>query len=79
MAGIEKLIQKMKNQPHGIILEEADRVLRHYGYQCKRMESSHRQYINSYGDVITIVAKGQLKKAYVTAILERISEIKQED
>jgi predicted RNA binding protein YcfA (HicA-like mRNA interferase family) len=74
MAGIKKLVQKMKNQPHGIILEEADRVLRHYGYQCKRQESSHRQYINSNGDVITIVAKGQIKKAYITAILERIGE-----
>ena len=66
----------MKNQPHGIILEEADRVLSHYGYQCKRMEGSHRQYINSNGDVITVVAKGQLKKAYITAILERIGEDK---
>ena len=75
MATIKKLIQKMKNQSHGIILEEADRVLRHYGYRCKRMESSHRQYINPTGDVITIVAKGQLKKAYITAILERIGEI----
>jgi len=74
MASIEKLIQKMKNQPHGIILSEADRVLRHYGYQCKRTESSHRQYINSTGDVITVVAKGQIKKAYITAILDRIGE-----
>ena len=74
MAGIKKLVQKMKNQPHGIILEEADRVLRHYGYQCKRMEGSHRQYINANGNVITIVAKGQLKKAYIDAILERIGE-----
>jgi predicted RNA binding protein YcfA (HicA-like mRNA interferase family) len=74
MAGIKKLVQKMKDQPHGIILEEADRVLRHYGYQCKRTEGSHRQYINLNGDVITIVAKGQIKKAYITAILERIGE-----
>jgi len=76
MASIEKLIRKMKNQPHGIILEEADRVLRHYGYACKRMEGSHRQYINATGEVITIVAKGQIKKAYITAILERIGEKK---
>ena len=34
------------------------------------------EYINSNGDVITIVAKGQLKKAYITAILERIGEDK---
>ncbi|MCL2557914.1 MAG: type II toxin-antitoxin system HicA family toxin [Treponema sp.] len=74
MAGIEKLVRKMKNQPHGIILDEADRVLRHYGYSCKRMEGSHRQYINANGDVITIAAKGQLKKAYVMAILQRIGE-----
>ena len=74
MAGIKKLVEKMKNQPHGIILKEADRVLRHHGYDCKRTEGSHRQYINANGDVITIVAKGQLKKAYVTAILERIGE-----
>ena len=74
MAGIKKLVQKMKNQPHGIILDEADRVLRHYGYNCKRTEGSHRQYINESGDVITVVAKGQIKKAYITAILERIGE-----
>jgi len=74
MAGIKKLVQKMKDQPHGIILDETDRVLHHYGYNCKRTEGSHRQYINANGDVITIVAKGQLKKAYVAAILERIGE-----
>jgi|GEM_PF-1370092 len=28
---------KMKNQPHGIILDEADSVLRHYSYNCKRI------------------------------------------
>ena len=74
MAGVGKLVDKMKNQPHGITPDEADRVLRHYGYDCKRMEGSHRQYINATGDIITIVARGQLKKAYVVAILERIGE-----
>ena len=74
MAVIKKLIQKMKNQPHGILLDEADRVLRHYGYNCQRIESSHRQYINATGDVITVAGKGQLKKAYIVAILERIGE-----
>ena len=74
MAGIKKLIQKMKNQPHGIFLEEADRVLRHNGYYCKRKRGSHCQYINSNGDVITIIAESPLKKAYIAAILERIGE-----
>ena len=60
-------------------MEEADKVLRHFGYQCKRMEGSHRQYINSSGDVITIVVKSQIKKAYITAILERIGEDRKEE
>jgi len=64
----------MKNQPHGIILEEVDRVLRHNGYLCQRQKGSHCQYINSTGDVITIVAENPIKKAYITAILERIGE-----
>jgi predicted RNA binding protein YcfA (HicA-like mRNA interferase family) len=74
MATIKKLIQKMKNQPHGIILDEADRVLRHFGYSCKRQNGSHRQYGNENGDVITVVADSKIKKAYVEAILERIGE-----
>jgi len=74
MAGVKKLVQKMKIQPHGITLEEADRVLRHYGYTCKRIEGSHRQYAGTEKDVITIVGTGQIKKAYVISILKRIGE-----
>ena len=76
MAAIKKLIQKMKNQPHGIILEEADRVLRHFGYQCDRKRGSHFQYVNEKGDVFTLRAKNKLDKAYIVSILELIGESK---
>lgn len=79
MPDIRKLIQKMRNQPNGIIMEEVDRVLRHKGYKKKRQKGSHRQYINSTGDVITIAIGNPLKKAYITAILERIGENRQEE
>jgi predicted RNA binding protein YcfA (HicA-like mRNA interferase family) len=65
MAGIKKLIQKKKDQPHGIMLEEADRVLRHNRYHCKRQKGSHCQYINSTGNVITVLAESPVKKAYI--------------
>ena len=64
----------MKNQPHGIILEEADRVLRHFGYMCGRKRGSHFQYVNEKGDVFTLKAKNKLDKAYIVSILERIGE-----
>jgi predicted RNA binding protein YcfA (HicA-like mRNA interferase family) len=74
MAGVEKIVVKMKNQPNGISPHEADRVLTAYGYRLDRQRGSHCQYINQSGDVLTVVSKNPLKKAYVTAILERIDE-----
>jgi predicted RNA binding protein YcfA (HicA-like mRNA interferase family) len=74
MASLDKIIQKMKNQPNGIRMAEADRVLTAKGYRLDRQNGSHCQYINEKGDVITIVERNPLKKAYVDAILERIGE-----
>lgn len=54
MPNIEKIIEKMKNQPNGIRLQEADKVLISIGYRLDRQKGSHRQYINATGNVITI-------------------------
>ncbi|MDR0851713.1 MAG: type II toxin-antitoxin system HicA family toxin [Clostridiales Family XIII bacterium] len=62
----------MKNQPRGIRLPEAEKVLAAYGYSFKRQNGSHRHYINKYGDVITL--KDPLKISYITEILRRIGE-----
>jgi len=74
MGSIKKLIQKMINQPNGISPQEADRVLSAHGYRLDRQKSSHCQYVNKCGDVLTVVVSNPIKKAYVTAILERIGE-----
>ena len=76
MASIDKLIAKMKNQPHGIRFEEAQRVLEAKGYRFDRQRSSHCHFINKNGDVISIVKGDTIKKVYVAAILERIGEAK---
>ncbi len=72
MANIEKIIEKMKRQPNGIRMAEADNVLRAKGYEFSRQNGSHRQYINSKGDVITIKEENPLKAVYVKDILNRI-------
>jgi len=76
MATIEKLISKMKNQPNGISPQEAGRVLDAKGYHFVRQKGSHCHYMNESGEIITIVDKNPLKKAYIVEILERIGEKK---
>ena len=73
MAGVDKIVAKMKRQPNGIRIDEADSVLRHYGYNPDRQKGSHRHYINSDGDVLTIVErKPTIKSFYVGEILSRL-------
>lgn len=65
MAGVEKIIEKMKRQPNGIRIAEAEKVLTAYGYRLDRQKGSHRHYINLSGDVITLIDENPLKAAYV--------------
>jgi len=36
MASIDKIVDKMNRQPNGIRIDEADKVLKHYGYDMVR-------------------------------------------
>ena len=73
MASVDKVVDKMKRQPNGIRVEEADKVLQHYGYHLDRQKGSHRQYINSVGDVLTVAErKPTIKSFYVGEILNRL-------
>ena len=40
MSKTEKLIEKMRRQPNGIRLEEAEKVLKTYGYELVRQKGS---------------------------------------
>lgn len=75
MPSVEKIIQKMKSQPNGIRPEEAEKVLKAFGYEPVRQKGSHKQYLNKKtGDLTTIKQENPLKKAYITDILIRIGE-----
>ncbi len=73
MASVDKIIDKMKRQPNGIRLSEAEKVLFHYGYRLDRQKGSHCHYINAKGDVITIKNENPLKAVYVKDVLNRIN------
>ena len=75
MPNVEKILQKMKQQPNGIRPEEADKILDAFGYVAVRQKGSHKQYLNKEtGDLITIKQENPLKKAYIVDILNRIGK-----
>ena len=52
----------MKRQPNGIRFQELAKVLEYNGYKMKlKTGTSHRQFINQKGDVITIKDETPLK------------------
>lgn len=75
MPNVDKIIEKMKSQPNGIRPEEAEKVLKSYGYEYVRQKGSHRHYLNkATGDLITIKQENPLKKVYIRDVLSRIGE-----
>lgn len=65
----------MIRQPNGIRPEEAEKVLKEYGYEAVRQKGSHKHYLNrETGELITIKQESPLKKAYVMDILKRIGK-----
>ncbi|MDR1136587.1 MAG: type II toxin-antitoxin system HicA family toxin [Clostridiales Family XIII bacterium] len=72
MPNVDKIIEKMKRQPNGIVMPEADKVLTAKGYKFVRQKGSHCHYINTSGDVITVKKDNPLKAVYVKDILNRI-------
>jgi len=75
MPDIDKLIQKMKRQPNGIKFQELAKVLEYNGYKMKKKKgTSHRNFINEKGDVITIKEDNPLKTVCVKDVLKRIGE-----
>lgn len=74
MAQIDKIIEKMKSQPNGIRIEEATKVLEHYGYRLDRQHGSHMNFVNDIGDVMTVPNRTPIRAVYVKDILRRIGK-----
>jgi predicted RNA binding protein YcfA (HicA-like mRNA interferase family) len=74
MPSVEKIIEKMKNQPNGIMPEEAGKVLEAKGYHSLRQKGSHHSFRNSSGAVIVMAEHRPINKACVDDILKAIGE-----
>ena len=75
MPTIEKIIEKMKNQPYGVRFAEAERVLNHIGFYETRQKGSHKRFKNAETqESITIPEQNPLKAVYIKQILEMLGD-----
>ena len=73
VASIEKIIDKMERQPHGVRYEEGKKVLEGFGYVLTTKNGSHRNFRNAQGDLLTIKEETPtIKKHYVDKILSKV-------
>ena len=72
MASVDKIIEKMRRQPHGIRYEEGKKVLEHNGYKITTQKGSHRSFRDADGDLVTIKEETPLHKHYIDKILDRL-------
>lgn len=74
MARIEKIIEKMKNQPKGITFTEIKKVLEHAGYKVVRVAGSHYQFRNEQGLLTTVKRENPVDIQAVKDALNRLGE-----
>jgi len=72
MSKLEKLLQRIKNNPKTVRFEELDKILRHRGYECSqpRGGSSHYTYRKAGSRSLTIPRKNPyVEECYVQVVL----------
>lgn len=72
MAKIEKIIEKMKNQPKGVSFREIKKVLEYLGYEVVRIKGSHHQFRNEQGLTTTVKRENPVDIQAVEDALERM-------
>lgn len=74
MARVEKIIEKMKNQPNGIRFSELAKVLKYHGYIEDGGKGSHRVFRKEGEEPISIPERNPVKSVYVKKVLGLIGE-----
>ena len=75
MSKLEKLLQRIKNNPKTVRFEELDKILTNAGYECAqpRSGSSHYTYRKEFREPITIpYRKPYIHEAYVKLVLRAL-------
>lgn len=72
MAKIEKIIEKMKQNPKGITFREVKKALEHAGYSEIRIVGSHHHFRNAQGLLTTVKRENPVHRKAVEDALRRL-------
>ncbi len=76
MSKIEKIIEKMRNNPLDWRVEDIEKVASHYGFAKRTTSGSHATFSHKkLIHIITIPARRPIKPVYVKNFLKLIDEL----
>lgn len=81
MSRLEKLLQKIVNNPKTVRFEELDKLLKNEGFACRqsRKGSSHYVYTKSDKFMVVPFKKPYIKCVYVERAIDLLSDFFEED
>ncbi len=75
MSSIEKIIEKMKNQPNGIKFSEIEKILNYMDFYETRQKGSHKRFKNKItNETLTLPVQNPLKAIYIKQILKLLGD-----
>ena len=77
MSKLDKLLERIRNNPVTVSFDELDKVLRHYGFEPRQPKggSSHTVYSRMGARITVPFKRPHVKKIYVTQAVALIDEI----
>ena len=77
MSKIQKLYERMKNNPHGDWrIEDVEKLASAYGFSWNEGKGSHKNfYHQNLPHILTIPCKRPIKPLYIKKLLELIEQI----
>jgi predicted RNA binding protein YcfA (HicA-like mRNA interferase family) len=79
MSKQEKLLAKIRNNPHGVRFEDLTKVLEWYGFELKRIKGSHYSYVRGHHNLTVPRRTPHLRSYIVKQALQIIDELSGED
>jgi hypothetical protein len=73
MSKIEKLLEKMQNNPSDWLISDLERLADHYQVQIRQGKGSHMYFTFSNGISLSVPAKRPIKAIYIITFLSALN------
>lgn len=76
MSKAEKLLERMRANPHGWRIESLETIARRYGVQVRKTGGSHFYFVHPHSEVaVSVPFKRPIKPVYILQFLALIDDV----